>query len=33
MRFNEVLIRRVLLALEERTGRKPQLLADPVEGK
>jgi predicted Ser/Thr protein kinase len=33
MRFNEVLVRRVLLALEERTGRKPQLIADPVEDK
>jgi serine/threonine-protein kinase len=31
MRFNDVLVRRVLLALEERTGRKPQLIAEPKD--
>jgi hypothetical protein len=28
MRFDDVLVRRVLLALEERTGRKPELIAE-----
>ena len=31
MRFDDVLVRRVLLALEERTGRKPELIAEPKE--
>lgn len=31
MRFDEMLVRRVLLALEERTGRRPQLIAQPRE--
>jgi len=33
MRFHDVLIRRVLLALEERTGRKPDLMAAPKDGR
>jgi serine/threonine protein kinase len=31
MRFDEMLVRRVLLALEERTGRKPELIAEPKD--
>jgi serine/threonine protein kinase len=31
MRFDEVIIKRVLLALEERTGRQPQLVVLPTE--
>jgi serine/threonine protein kinase len=33
VRFHDVLIRRVLLALEERTGRKPDLMAAPKDGR
>jgi len=33
MRFDEVLVRRVLLALEERTGRSPHLMAQPRDTK
>ena len=33
MRFHDVLIRRVLLALEERTGCKPDLMAAPKDGR
>jgi predicted Ser/Thr protein kinase len=33
MRFDEMLVRRVLLALEERTGRKPDLIAEPKEAR
>jgi serine/threonine-protein kinase len=33
MRFDELLIRRILLALEERTGRRPELLAQPKDGR
>ena len=33
MRFHDVLIRRVLLALEERTGHKPDLMAAPKDGR
>jgi eukaryotic-like serine/threonine-protein kinase len=33
MRFDDMLVRRVLLALEERTGRQPQLIAEPKESK
>jgi hypothetical protein len=33
VRFDDVLIRRVLLALEERTGRKPDLMAAPKDGR
>jgi eukaryotic-like serine/threonine-protein kinase len=31
MRFDDMLVRRVLLALEERTGRKPELIAEPKD--
>jgi hypothetical protein len=33
MRFDELLIRRILLALEDRTGRRPELLAQPKDGR
>jgi len=33
LRFDEVLVPRVLLALEERTGRTPQLVVAPEEGR
>jgi serine/threonine protein kinase len=33
IRFHDVLIRRVLLALEERTGLKPDLMAAPKDGR
>ena len=33
MRFDELLIRRILLALEERTGRRPELLAQPKDAR
>jgi serine/threonine protein kinase len=33
MRFDDVLVRRVLLALEERTGRKPQFIAERKDGQ
>lgn len=33
MRFDELLVRRILLALEERTGRKPELLAQPKDAR
>jgi hypothetical protein len=33
MRFDDVLIRRVLLALEERTGRKPDLMDAAKDGR
>jgi hypothetical protein len=29
LRFDSVLVRRVLAALQERTGRKPELIAEP----
>jgi hypothetical protein len=31
MRFDDMLVRRVLLALEERTGRKPELITEPKD--
>jgi hypothetical protein len=33
MRFDELLVRRILLALEERTGRRPELLAQPKDAR
>ncbi|MGH9349790.1 MAG: serine/threonine-protein kinase [Vicinamibacterales bacterium] len=33
MRFDDMLVRRVLLALEERTGRRPQLIAEPKDAR
>ena len=33
MRFDEVIIKRVLLALEERTGHKPEVVATPTNEK
>jgi hypothetical protein len=33
LRFDDVLVKRVLLALEERTGRRPQFIDEPRDGR